>query len=87
MLKVMESLQQRFPDLKVFNATKLFSPISFSPNLALLHRNGSLWLQIFIEHFCTNGGNFFDELGLKSELQGFLDTFQISCGGFKMHQA
>ena len=86
-LKVMESLQQRFQDLKVFNAAKLFSPISFSPDLAVLHRNDSLWLQIFIEHFCTNGGNFLDERGLKSELQGFLDTLQISCGGLKMHQA
>ena len=41
-LKVMESLQQRFPDLKVFNAAKLFSPISFSSDLAVLHQNGSL---------------------------------------------
>ena len=41
----------------------------------------------FIEHFCTNGGNFLDERGLKSELRGFLDTLQISCGGLKMHQA
>ena len=86
-LKVMESLQQRFLDLKVFNAAKLFSPISFSLDLAVLHRNGSLWLQIFIEHFCTNGGNFLDERGLKSELRGFLDMLQISCGGLKMHQA
>ena len=29
-LKVMESLQQQFPDLKIFNVEKLFSPISFS---------------------------------------------------------
>ena len=28
-----------------------------------------------------------DECGLKSELRGFLDTLQISCGGLKMHQA
>ena len=85
--KVMESLQERFPDLKVFNAAKLFSPISFPPDLAVLHRNGSLWLQIFVEHFYTNGGNFLDERGLKLELRGFLDTLQISCGGLKMHQA
>ena len=68
MPKVMESLQQRFSDLKVFNVAKLFSPISFSPDLAVLHRNGSLWFQIFIEHFCTNAGNFLDDHGLKSEL-------------------
>ena len=85
--KVMESLQEQFLDLKVFNVAKLFSPISFPPNLAVLHRNGFLWLQIFVEHFCTNGGNFLDERGLKSELRGFLDTLQISCGGLKMHQA
>lgn len=36
-LKVIDSSSQRFPDLKVFNMTKLFSPISFLPNLALLH--------------------------------------------------
>ena len=85
--KVMESLQERFPDLKVFNAAKLFSSISFPPNLAVLHRNDSLWLQIFVKHFYTNGGYFLDERGLKSELRGFLDTLQISCGGLKMHQA
>ena len=40
-----------------------------------------------MEHFSTNGGNFLNERGLKSELRGFLDTLQISCGGLKMHQA
>jgi hypothetical protein len=56
-------------------------------DLTLLHRNACLWLQSFIDHFCTNGGNFFDERGLKSELRGFLDILHISCGGLKMHQA
>ena len=46
-----------------------------------------VYLQSFIEHFCTNGGNFFDERGLKYELHGFLDRLQISCNGLKMHQA
>jgi len=86
-VKVIESLQQRFPDLKLFNAAKLFSPVCFSTDLTLLHRNARLWLQSFIDHFCTNVGNLFDERGLKSELRGFLDTLHISCGGLKMHQA
>ena len=58
----------------------------FVANLTLLHQNACLWLQSFIEHFCTYGGNFFDERGSKFELQGFLDTLQISCDGLKMHQ-
>jgi hypothetical protein len=29
-VKVIESLQQRFPDLKLFNAAKLFSPVFFN---------------------------------------------------------
>ena len=67
-VKKTESLWQRFPNLKLFNATKLFSPICFSANLTLFHQNGHLWLQTFLEHFCTSGGNFFDERRLKFEL-------------------
>ena len=65
---LIESLQQRFPDLKLFNAAKLFSPVCFSTDLTLLHRNARIWLQSFIDHFCTNGENLFDERGLKLEL-------------------
>ena len=86
-VKVIGSLQQQFPDLKLFNATKQFSSIFFIVDLTLLHQNACLWLQSFIKHFCTNEGNFVNERGLKSELQGFLDTLQISCDGLKMHQA
>ncbi len=85
--KVIDCLRERFPDLKLFNAAKLFSPISFSPNPTILYTNARLWLQIFIEHFCTNGNNYFDERGLKSEVRGFVDTLQIACIGLKMHQA
>ena len=67
-VEVIESLQQQFPYLKLFNATKLFSSICFSADLTLLHQNACLWLQTFIEYFYTNGGNFFDEYGLKSKL-------------------
>ena len=57
-VKVIESLQQQFLDLKLFNATKQFGPICFSVDLTLLHSNAHLWLQNFIEHLCTNGRNF-----------------------------
>ena len=73
--------------MKLFNATKLFSPICFSVDLTLFHQNACLWLYSFIEYLCTNGGKFFDEHGLKSKLQGFLDTLEISCTSLKMHQA
>jgi hypothetical protein len=36
-VKVIESLQQRFLDLKLFNAAKLFSPVCFSTDLTLPH--------------------------------------------------
>ena len=68
MVKIIEPLREQFLDLKLFNATKLFSPICFSTDLTLLHQNACLWLQTFIELFCINGGNFFDESGLKFEL-------------------
>jgi len=73
--------------LKLFNAAKLFSPFYFLTDLTFFHRNVCLWLQSFIDHLCTNEGNFFDECGLKSELRGFLDTLHILCGGLKMYQA
>lgn len=84
---MIDALQERFPDLKVFNIAKLFSPISFSPDLVLLQRNARLWLQTFIEHFCFHGGNFFDERSLRSQLRVFLDTLHVSCAGLKMHHA
>ena len=67
-VKVIESLRQQFQDLKLFNASKLFSFICFLEDLILLHQNACLWLQTFIEYFYTNGGIFFDERGLKFEL-------------------
>ena len=40
-VNVIESLRQRFPNLKLFNATKLFSSIYFLVDLTLLYQKWS----------------------------------------------
>jgi hypothetical protein len=49
---VIDSLHARFRDMRVFNATKIFSPISYPMELPLLYRNAHLWLQVLLNHFC-----------------------------------
>jgi hypothetical protein len=52
---VIDSLHARLPDMRVFNATKIFSPISHPMELPLLYRNAHLWLQVLLNHFCLGG--------------------------------
>jgi hypothetical protein len=50
---VIDSLHARFLDMQVFNATKIFSPISYPMELPLLYRNAHLWLQVLLNHLQT----------------------------------
>ena len=41
---VIDALYVKFPDMRVFNATKIFNPISYPMELPLLYWNVQLWL-------------------------------------------
>jgi hypothetical protein len=84
---VIDSLHVRFPNMRVFNATKISSPISYHVELSLLYRNAHLWLQVLLNHFCLGGCRLVNHNRCISELKSFVDTLQVACAGLKMHRA
>ena len=84
---VIDALHVRFPDMRVFNATKIFSPISYPMELPLLYRNAQLWLQILLNHFSVEGSRLVNRDGCIFELKSFVDTLQVACAGLKMQHA
>ena len=65
--------------MHIFNATKVFNPISYPMELPLLYQNVLLWLQILFHYFCSEGFELVDCNGCIYELKIFVDTLQISC--------
>ena len=81
-LKVLECLELQFSDMRLFNATKLFSLLSYSSD-DLFYRNRDLWLKIFLEHFCVEGSTLMDIQGCQMELRSFMNTISIFMFGTK----
>ena len=71
---VIDALHVRFPNMQVFNATKNFSPISYSMELPLLYRNAQLWLQVLLNHFNVQRFGLVNHYGCISELKSSVDT-------------
>jgi len=46
----------------------LFNHIFLIVDLTNFYANAQLWIWSFIEHFCIERSNFFDECGLKAKL-------------------
>ena len=84
---IIDALHVRFPDMRVFNATKIFNPISYSMELPLLYRNAQLWLQILLNHFSVEGSGLVNCDGCIFELKSFVGTLQVACAGLKTHHA
>ena len=84
---IIDALHVRFPDMQVFNATKIFSPISYPMELPLLYRNAQLWLQILLNHFSVEGSGLVNRDGCIFELKSFVDTLQVAYAGLKVHHA
>jgi hypothetical protein len=76
---VIDSLHAKFPDMRVFDATKIFSPISYPMELPLLYRNAHLWLQVLLNHICLGGCRLVNHDGCIYELKSFVDTLQVAC--------
>ncbi|XP_059070451.1 uncharacterized protein LOC131860102 [Cryptomeria japonica] len=86
---LIDSLNERFPDLPLFNAAKLFSP-SYYPLYHQTRDNVSKrWLDKLLQHLqhTTNNVSIFDVNGCKRELHSFVDSLHSSCEGFKMKDA
>ena len=60
--------------MQVFNATKVFSSISYSMELPLLYQNAQLWLQILLHNFCSKGFELIDRDECIFELKIIVDT-------------
>jgi hypothetical protein len=76
---VIDSLHAKFSDMRVFNATKIFSPISYPMELPLLYRNAHLWSKVLFNHFCLGECRLVNHDGCISELKSFVDTLQVAC--------
>jgi hypothetical protein len=84
---VIDSLHARFRHMRVFNATKIFSSISYPMELPILYQSAHLWLQVLLNHFCLRGCILVNHDGCIYELKSSVDTLQVACARLKMHHA
>ena len=83
---IIDFLHVRFPNMRVFNATKNFSLISYLMELPILYRNAHLWLHVLLNHFCLGWCRLVNHDGCISELKSFVNTLQVA-SRFKIHHA
>ncbi|XP_057813067.2 uncharacterized protein LOC131027099 [Cryptomeria japonica] len=86
---LIESLNERSPDLPLFNAAKLFSPSYYPSDHQTQDNVSERWLDKLLQHLqhTTNNVSIFDVNGCKRELNSFVDSLHSSCEGFKMKDA
>ena len=90
---LIDSLNERFPDLHLFNAAKLFSPCYYPEERRSRERNSDRWLlKLFqhLQHTMPNDDGFmplFDINACKRELHPFVDSLNLACEGFSMKEA
>lgn len=90
---LIDSLNERFPDLHLFNAAKLFSPCYYSEERRSREKNSERWfLKLFqhLQHTVSSDVGFvalFDVKACKRELHPFVDSLNLACEGFSMKEA
>lgn len=81
---LIDSLHERFPDLHLFNATKLFIPCYYLEERSSLEKNLEHWLlKLFqhLQHTISNNVGFvslFDVKACKRELHPFVDSLNLA---------
>jgi hypothetical protein len=90
---IVDGLNARFPDLPLFNATKLFSPCHYAGDTSIREANAKRWLDKLLDHLQPdsnhdgNGNVLFDRNGCNCEFYGFIDTMHLNCESFTMQEA
>ena len=90
---LIDSLNERFPDLHLFNAAKLFSPCYYPEERRNREKNSERWiLKLFqhLQHTISRDAGFvalFDVESCKRELYPFVDSLNLACEGFSMKEA
>lgn len=90
---LIDFLNERFSDLHLFNAAKLFSPCYYLEERCNCEKNSERWLlKLFqhLQHTISSDVGFvalFDVKACKRELHPFVDSLNLVCEGFSMKEA
>jgi hypothetical protein len=90
---LIDSLNERFPDLPLFNAAKLFSPCYYPEERHSREKNSERWLFKLFQHLQHTISEdiglvpLFDVKACKRELHPFVDSLNLACEGFSMKEA
>lgn len=81
---VIDALNDRFPDLPIFNAAKLFSPKHYPEDEEERTRSTDLWLERLVNKFVASA----DERDLcRAEMLEFIETMRYECGQKSINEA
>ncbi|KAH7281139.1 hypothetical protein KP509_36G032200 [Ceratopteris richardii] len=75
-LKVIDCVNARFPDMYFFNASKLFSPMYYLSEEDERVRKTIIWLSRFLTRI---GNHVINANGCEKELKAFVDTLYYGC--------
>ena len=77
-------LNERFPDLPIFNAAKLFSPRHYPADEENRTRTTDIWLEMLMEKFvhCRNYRDAY-----RAEILDFVKTIRHECPHKFIHEA
>ncbi|MCO5567029.1 hypothetical protein L7F22_020712 [Adiantum nelumboides] len=86
--KLIDCINERFPDVLLFNAVKVFSPQHYPRNVkkdtSQREEKVNKWLDQLLDRF---GGFLVDKQGCKDEILSFTDTLYYGCEGMNMMDA
>ncbi|KAH7332329.1 hypothetical protein KP509_20G082300 [Ceratopteris richardii] len=83
-LKVIDCVNERFPDMYFFNASKLFSPMYYPSEEDERARKAIIWLSRLLTRI---GNHVINANGCEKELKAFVDTLYYGCEGMNFKDA
>ncbi|MCO5563835.1 hypothetical protein L7F22_017484 [Adiantum nelumboides] len=82
--KTIECINERFPDMYFFNATKLFNPQFYARDDKEREEKCVLWLSRLLDRL---GGHVVDGDACRKELKAFVDVLYYGCEGMNFRDA
>ncbi|KAH7351519.1 hypothetical protein KP509_19G001100 [Ceratopteris richardii] len=82
--KVIDAINQRFPDIYFFNACKLFSPMHYPSDEYDREKKGILWLSRLLTRMDKH---VIDVHGCENEVKVFMDTMYYGCESMNIKDA
>ena len=82
--KIIDALNEWFPDLPIFNITKLFNPKYYPTDEEDMIRATNVWLEMLMEKFVSSEN---DCEACRAEMLELVKTIQHECPQKSIHEA